>query len=78
MKAFDKARLWVAFAGLDRAGSPISIRPAPAAVLARLGNPAEAWQRLEEDLARGLLDELAARQDQRLTTNERTPSQVDH
>ena len=45
--------------------------PALAAVLARLGNPAEAWQRLEEDLGRGLLDELAARQDQRLAPGER-------
>ena len=30
-----------------------------------------AWQRLEEDLGRGLLDELAARQDRRLTPAER-------
>ena len=40
-------------------------------MLARLGQPAEAWQRLEEDLGRGLLDELAARQDQRLKPGER-------
>ncbi len=45
--------------------------PALAAVLARLGQPAEAWQALEEDLGRGLLDELAARQDQRLAPAER-------
>ena len=45
--------------------------PALAAVLARLGQPAEAWQSLEEDLGRGLLDELAARQDQRLAPAER-------
>ena len=32
--------------------------PRLAAVLARLGNPGEAWQCLEEDLGRGLLDEL--------------------
>ncbi len=38
-----------------------SPRAALAAVLARLGQPAEAWQALEEDLGRGLLDELAAR-----------------
>jgi hypothetical protein len=42
-----------------------------AAVQARLGQPAEAWQALEEDLGRGLLDELAARRDQRLTPAER-------
>ncbi len=46
-------------------------RPALAAVLARLGQPAEAWQSLEEDLGRGLLDELAARQDRRLSPAER-------
>ena len=46
-------------------------RPALAAVLARLGQPAEAWQSLEEDLGRGLLDELAARQDLRLAPAER-------
>ena len=47
------------------------MRPALAAVLARLGQPAEAWQALEEDLGRGLLDELAARQDRRLAPAER-------
>ena len=46
-------------------------RTALAAVLARLGQPAEAWQPLEEDLGRGLLDELAARQDRRLAPGER-------
>ena len=39
--------------------------------MARLGQPADAWQHLEEDLGRGLLDELAARQDRRLTPAER-------
>ena len=41
-------------------------------MLARLGQPAEAWQALEKELGRGLLDELAARQDQRLSSSERT------
>ena len=41
-------------------------------MLARLGQPAEAWQRLEEDLGRGLLDELEARQDHRLAPGDRT------
>jgi tetratricopeptide (TPR) repeat protein len=72
VKALDRARLWVAFSGLERAGSLISMRPSLAAVLARLGSPAEAWQRLEENLGRGLLDELAARQGQRLSPGERT------
>ena len=71
VKSLDAARLQVAFTGLDRTGTGESVRPALAAVLARLGRPAEAWQSLEEDLGRGLLDELAARQDRRLTPAER-------
>ena len=61
VKSLDKARLRVAFTGLERAGAVPSMRLALAAVLARLGQPAQAWQRLEEDLGRGLLDELFAR-----------------
>jgi hypothetical protein len=48
-----------------------SMRSALAAVLARLGQQAQAWQALEEDLGRGLLDELDARQAQHLTPAER-------
>jgi tetratricopeptide (TPR) repeat protein len=70
-KNLDAARLLAAFTGLERAGTGGSIRPALAAVLARLGQPVEAWQYLEEDLGRGLLDELAARQDRRLKPGER-------
>jgi tetratricopeptide (TPR) repeat protein len=66
VKSLDKARIQVAFAGLERAETKGSPRPALAAVLARLGRPDEAWQSLEEDLGRGLLDELTARHDQRL------------
>jgi CHAT domain-containing protein len=40
-------------------------------VLARLGQPAAAWQSLEEGLGRGLLDELAARQDRRIAPGDR-------
>ena len=72
MKSLDAARLRIAFTGLERASeAKWSPRPALAAVLARLGQPAEAWQALEEDLGRGLLDELAARQDRRLAPAER-------
>ncbi len=71
MKSLDSARLRIAFTGLERARAKVSPRPALAAVLARLGQPVEAWQRLEEDLGRGLLDELAARQDGRLSPAER-------
>jgi len=71
VKSLNTARLRVAFTGLERAGTVWSMRPALAAVQARLGQPAEAWQSLEEDLGRGLLDELAARQDRRLAPEER-------
>jgi hypothetical protein len=42
-----------------------------APVLDPTGGPAGAWQALETDLGRGLLDELEARQDRRLTPAER-------
>jgi tetratricopeptide (TPR) repeat protein len=71
LKSQDAARLRVAFTGLERAATGGTIRPALAAVLARLGQPAEAWRSLEEDLGRGLLDELAVRQDRRLAPGER-------
>jgi tetratricopeptide (TPR) repeat protein len=72
VKILDSARLRVAFTGLERAEAEmLELRPCLAAVLARLGQPAEAWQCLEEDLGRGLLDELVARQDQRLAPGQR-------
>ncbi len=48
-----------------------SVRLPLAGVLARLDQPAEAWQHLEADLGRALLDELAARRDRRLTPDDR-------
>ena len=71
VKGVDAARLRVAFTGLERAVAVRSPRPALAAVLARLARPAEAWQTLEEDLGRGLLDELTARRGWRLSPAER-------
>ncbi len=71
VKGLDAARLRVAFTGLERAATREPARLALADLLARLGRPAEAWQRLEEDLGRGLLDELAARQDRRLAPEDR-------
>jgi hypothetical protein len=56
---------------LERAGIKTLARPALTAVLARLGQSAQAWQTLEEDLGRGLLDELAARQDRRIAPGDR-------
>ncbi len=72
VKSLDAARQRIAFTGLERAAATESVRPGLSAVLARLGQPKEAWQRLEEDLGRGLLDELTARNDTRLTLAERT------
>jgi tetratricopeptide (TPR) repeat protein len=71
VKSLDAARLRLAFSGLERAGLVRSMRPDLAAVLARLGQPSEAWQAMEDDLGRGLLDELAARRDRRLAAPER-------
>jgi tetratricopeptide (TPR) repeat protein len=61
--SFATARLRVAHSGLERASitgerSPL---PALAAVLARNGKPALAWQRFEESLSRGTWDDLSAR-----------------
>jgi tetratricopeptide (TPR) repeat protein len=70
-RSLDGARVLLAFAGMERAGTNLSVRPPLAALSARLGQPEEAWQQLEEDLGRGLLDELAARQDRRLAPGER-------
>ena len=67
VKSLDRPGCGSPSPGWNAPGPGESMRPALAAVLARLGQPAEAWQPLEEDLGRGLLDELAARQDRRLT-----------
>jgi CHAT domain-containing protein/tetratricopeptide (TPR) repeat protein len=62
-KSFETACRRVAFAGLDRAGCTAEWSPFPvlAAVAARGGKPDAAWQALEQNLARGLLDDLSAR-----------------
>jgi CHAT domain-containing protein/tetratricopeptide (TPR) repeat protein len=61
--AFAKARSRLAHSGLQRAAfsSEHSPLPALAAVLARNGNPHQAWQRFEESLARSTWDDLSAR-----------------
>jgi tetratricopeptide (TPR) repeat protein len=60
--AVEAVRLRLAVSTLDRAQA-ISIQPhlGLAACRARLGKPAEAWSAAEAGLARGLLDDLAAR-----------------
>jgi tetratricopeptide (TPR) repeat protein len=70
-KSVDVVRIRVAFAGLERTRATQPVRLELAAVLARLGQPADAWQYLEADLGRGLLDELAARQSRRLKPAQR-------
>jgi CHAT domain-containing protein/tetratricopeptide (TPR) repeat protein len=62
-KSFEAARRRISFEGLGRAGyaaenSPLRLLTV---VAARNGNTAGAWQVLENYLARGLLDDLAAR-----------------
>ncbi len=72
VRSLDRVRLRAAFTGLERAGGTRDpAHTALAAVQARLNRPAEAWQALEEHLGRGLLDELVARQGQRLSPAER-------
>jgi tetratricopeptide (TPR) repeat protein len=59
--------------GLERSVTPLgSPLPALAVALARQGQPREAWVRWEADLARGLLDELSARQLRPLNTQQRS------
>jgi CHAT domain-containing protein/tetratricopeptide (TPR) repeat protein len=71
--SFEAARLLVSFAGIDRATFSTERSPQPllAVLLARNGNVAEAWDRLEDGLARALLDELASRNTWPLTPHER-------
>ncbi|QDV33462.1 hypothetical protein ElP_13340 [Tautonia plasticadhaerens] len=58
--------------GLERAlGRDTSARSALAVALAQLGEPLDAWRNWEADLARGLLDDLSARQFRPLTVDQR-------
>lgn len=57
---FEQTRRWIAFTGLERAATSGKRTPVLflAGVLARNSKPAMAWQRLEQSLARGTLDDL--------------------
>src|SRR5262249_39576730 len=73
-KSFETARRRISFAGLERtryaaAGAPLLFL---AAVTARNRKPVAAWQALENNLARGLLDDLAVRP---ITADERRREQ---
>lgn len=60
--SFEAARLRLGFAGLDRARRADDVSPMEGLIVAaaRLGKPEAAWQALESNLARGLLDDLTA------------------
>jgi CHAT domain-containing protein/tetratricopeptide (TPR) repeat protein len=62
-KGFEAARQRISFAGLERAGFAAGHSPLPllAVAAAGSGKPVAAWESLEKNLARGLLDDLAAR-----------------
>jgi CHAT domain-containing protein/tetratricopeptide (TPR) repeat protein len=72
-RSVEGARVLAAFSGMERASATTAGQQAEAlaAVMARLGQPGEAFRQLEENLGRGLLDELAAREDRSLTPDER-------
>jgi hypothetical protein len=71
--SYETSRL-AAARGLERAVATGSKSPYPlqAALLARLGRPRDAWDALQRDLARGLLDEQAGRRQSLLQPDERT------
>jgi tetratricopeptide (TPR) repeat protein len=75
--AFDKLRGRIAFTGLDRAGTAATLSPFPplACMLARRGAMTEAWSRYEQNLARGLLDDLSARHARRISDEDRRREQ---
>jgi tetratricopeptide (TPR) repeat protein len=62
-ESFEGARRKVGFAGLERTTFAADNSPLPllAALAARSGKSSTAWRYLEHNLARGLLDDLAAR-----------------
>jgi len=71
-RSYEAARLNVAASGLERAafGAEQSPYPFLAAARGRAGRTAGAWEALEAELARGLLDEMALRRGRGLTPEE--------
>ncbi|MGO9465961.1 MAG: tetratricopeptide repeat protein [Isosphaeraceae bacterium] len=69
---YDRTRGAQSASGLERSMAPLgSPLPALAVALARQGQFRAAWARWEADLARGLLDDLSARQLRPLTDDQR-------
>jgi CHAT domain-containing protein len=68
-ESFQAARLRASFTGMDR--SAFSAKSSPmaflACVLAHNGKPAQAWHAFEQNLGRGLFDDLTARTTRRLS-----------
>jgi tetratricopeptide (TPR) repeat protein len=77
-RVYEAARLRLSARNLGRAafGARQSPWPLLAAALARAGRPAEAWQALESDLARGLLDEAQDRAGAQPPADERRQQQA--
>jgi hypothetical protein len=73
-KSFEVTRRRISFSGLERTHFTAEHSPLPllAAVAAQNGKPLAAWEAVEKNLARGLLDELSA---QPLKEAERSRSQ---
>jgi tetratricopeptide (TPR) repeat protein len=70
---YERTRGARAASGWERSlASESSPLPALAVALARRGEPREAWDRWETDLARGLLDDLSARLLRPLTSDQRS------
>ncbi len=77
-EGFETSRLYVSYEGLERAAVGFARSPLSrwAVCLARCGRVGEAWAALERGLARGLLDEVAARRDRRLDSEEAAQLQL--
>jgi CHAT domain-containing protein/Tfp pilus assembly protein PilF len=72
VRSFETARLRVSFAGLGRVSfAKYSPLPGLVCCLARTGRAEEAWRFREAGLARGLLDEVAAREARPIDADER-------
>ena len=77
VRSFEQVRLAISFTGLNRVSFATQRSPLPllAALQARRGQATEAWANLEAYLARGLLDDLSARQGRPLDDQERRHEQ---
>lgn len=72
-QSFEQARRRIALTGIGRAARSAEYSPLEplAVLLARRQQPTAAWDMLERNLARGLLDDLVTRQSQRLSDEDR-------